>query len=268
MSNRDVIYDFGMNNGDDVEYYLRKGTRVVGVEANKRLCEEVERRFPDEVRSGRLVVLHVALSDRDTDQLLPFYIHKTEHVLSQLPRPADALADQFTETHVRQRTPASIIAEHGPPLYVKIDLEHLDQVILGNLFSAGIFPPEVSAESHSIEVFALMVANGYASFCLVDGSTVAERYGDTLIETPRGPERFSFKPHSAGPFGEDLRVPWEDAESFFYRLAYAGLGWKDIHASRVIEPGAPPRNARVAMRQAGALLRSLRKGLRRHLAQG
>jgi hypothetical protein len=27
----DYIYDFGMNNGDDTEYYLKKGFRVVGV---------------------------------------------------------------------------------------------------------------------------------------------------------------------------------------------------------------------------------------------
>ena len=41
-----VIYDFGMNNGDDVAYYLKKDVRIVGVEANKALCDQVCRRFP------------------------------------------------------------------------------------------------------------------------------------------------------------------------------------------------------------------------------
>lgn len=36
-----VIYDFGMNNGDDTEYYLLKGANVVGVDANLALCDEV-----------------------------------------------------------------------------------------------------------------------------------------------------------------------------------------------------------------------------------
>ena len=49
-----VIYDFGMNNGDDVAYYLLKGHRVVGVEANSDLCAEVEERFAREIETGRL----------------------------------------------------------------------------------------------------------------------------------------------------------------------------------------------------------------------
>jgi hypothetical protein len=44
---REVIYDFGMNNGDDVEYYLLKAPRVVGVDANPGLCAEVRKRFAD-----------------------------------------------------------------------------------------------------------------------------------------------------------------------------------------------------------------------------
>jgi len=35
-----IIYDVGMNNGDDCEYYLTKGYRVVAVEANPALASE------------------------------------------------------------------------------------------------------------------------------------------------------------------------------------------------------------------------------------
>jgi hypothetical protein len=61
-----VIYDFGMNNGDDVEYYLLKSARVVGVEANRSLCELVEQRFRKEIDNGRLVILNVALADSES----------------------------------------------------------------------------------------------------------------------------------------------------------------------------------------------------------
>ena len=248
-----VIYDFGMNNGDDIEYYLLKCTRVVGVEANARLCAEVRARFPKEIDEGRLTILNVALSDVDSKEPLTFYIHKNNHVLSQLPRPAAGEIDQFETVLVECRTPAGIIREFGPPLYVKIDVEHYDQVVLANLFTAGILPPEISAESHSIGVFSQLVVSGYNSFSLVDGRTVATKYGNAFIQTTEGTRRFAFKHHSAGPFGDDIQAPWEDRETFFHTLSAAGLGWKDIHASRIIPPEPRPTNAVLAGRQLRAL---------------
>ena len=56
-------------------------------------------------------------------------------------------------------------------------------------------------------------------------------YSNKVITSIKGPRRFSFKEHSAGPFGDDIRTPWEDADAFFYTLAKAELGWKDIHAT-------------------------------------
>jgi len=222
-----VIYDFGMNNGDDVEYYLLKADRVVGVEANKSRCEEVARRFSAEIDNGRFVVLNVALAANESTGRVPFYLHKTNHVLSQLPRPADGELANFEKVEVPCRTAASIVQEFGEPWYVKIDVEHFDLPVLENLFSAGIAPPEISAEAHDAAVFASLVANGYRSFNLVDGLSVPRLYGTTQIATPNGSKEFCFKEHSAGPFGEDIRTPWEDPNTFLYTLASAGLGWKD-----------------------------------------
>jgi FkbM family methyltransferase len=242
-----VIYDFGMNNGDDVEYYLTKAELVVGVEANSALCNQVCRRYEPEVRSGRLTVLNAALSE--TDKPLTFYIHKTNHVLSQLPPPDATVIDQFDAVTVPCRTPASIVREFGEPLYIKVDVEHYDAAVLRNLFAAGIFPPEISAEAHTVDVFALMVVNGYKSFALVDGSSVAEKYG--------------FRPHSAGPFGPDIGGPWYDPEAFFYLLASEGLGWKDIHAMK--GPGEQLRRRDLILRQARGLARNVRGAVRARL---
>jgi len=254
-----VIYDFGMNNGDDVAYYLKKDVRIVGVEANKALCDQVCRRFPEEIAAGRLTVLNVALSDRESAEPLTFYIHKTNHVLSQLPRPEDP--SQFDAVDVPCRTPASIVSEFGEPLYIKIDVEHFDGPVLRNLFQAGIFPPEISAEAHSVEVFALMVANGYNSFSLVDGATVSTKYGSTTIETLKGPQAYSFPYHSAGPFGADIRERWDDADTFLHTLSFSRLGWKDIHASTVIPPSGRPRERTLAARQVRSLASRTASGL-------
>lgn len=266
--NQGVIYDFGMNNGDDVEYYLLKAARVVGVDANRSLCELVERRFAESIEEGRLCVLNLALSAEEPDGPIPFYLHKTNHVLSQLPKPDDRELRNFTEVEVSCRTPAAIVREFGEPSYIKIDVERLDLAVLNNLFAAGIFPPEISAEAHSADIFACLVANGYCSFNLVDGRTVGKRYGHAKISTPQGRKEFEFKQHSAGPFGEDILTPWEDADTFLYTLANAGLGWKDIHASRVIPPGPAPSHKLILARQARAVARKAATGLRRRVLLG
>jgi len=260
-----VIYDFGMNNGDDVEYYLMKGARVVGVEANRSLCELVERRFADAIERGKLIVLNVALSDQESSELIPFYVHRTNHVLSQLQRPSEATLDQFDEVKVECRTPTSIVREFGDPAYIKIDIEGADLAVLEDLSAAGILPPEISAESHSVAIFARLVANGYRSFNLVDGPSVGKMYGRATIETPDGRKPYRFKAHSAGPFGDDIRTPWEDPDTFFYTLAAAGLGWKDIHASRVIAPVPSASGAKIVARQAKGLARKIAGGMARRL---
>jgi FkbM family methyltransferase len=262
-----VIYDFGMNNGDDVEYYLLKGCKVVGVEANPALCREVERRFAAEIAEGRLVVLNAALSECDTGHTLDFYIHKTNHVLSQLAAPGADQRDDFERVQVNSRSAADVIREHGDPRYVKIDLEGMDAKVLRSIFGAGIYPPEISAESHSVDVFACLVEADYKAFSLVEGWSVSDVYGRTSIVTPDGSREFRFKSHSAGPFGEDIRSEWQDPDTFFYTLAAAGLGWKDIHASNVLRPAPAPPFRTLICRQAVALAKKAARGLRSRLAR-
>ena len=58
----DLIFDVGMNNGDDAGFYLECGFRVVAVEANEAFCGQVAARFPEAVRDGRLVIQNVAVA--------------------------------------------------------------------------------------------------------------------------------------------------------------------------------------------------------------
>jgi FkbM family methyltransferase len=236
MSSPRIIYDFGANNGDDVAYYIQKADKVVAVEANPALAAGVEARFRDEIAAGRLVVEACVLTDGPAAEAVPFHVHKTNHVESQFPKPPASRAHLFEEIRVPSQNVVDLIRRHGEPHYVKLDIEHYDQVILGRLFRSGIRPPYISAESHTIEVFALMVAAGYAAFKLVDGASVLQRYGQATIATAGGPRPWSFPEHSAGPFGEDIAGPWMTRNNFFRVLAFAGLGWRDIHASRVDAP--------------------------------
>lgn len=220
-----IIYDFGANNGDDIPYYLSRADRIVAVEADPQLCAVMRRRFQPEIAAERVFVMNYALSV-DGSAEVPFYLHKTQHVGNQLPQPADQDLHNYRRVILPAVLPRSIVWGHGEPYYIKIDLEHYDQEVLRHLFANDIVPPFISAESHSLEVFCLLVGLGrYRGFKLVEGAGVA----NMRAVTPGGTYRFP--PHSAGPFGEDIPGPWISAEQMMMRLCLAGLGWRDIHAT-------------------------------------
>lgn len=227
-----IIYDFGSNNGDDLPYYLKKADVVIAVEANPVLCDEIRERFPSELREGRLVVENCVLTTDATDSEVYFYIHKRLHVLSQFPVPDNP--DEFDKLRLPSKTVMQLITKYGSPYYIKVDIERYDEVILRALFANNIRPPFISAESHGIDIFSVLVSLGnYRQFKFVEGSSVAKKYKHHQISVSGKSETHSFPHHSAGPFGEDVLGDWLPADEFFALLAVEGLGWKDIHATNI-----------------------------------
>lgn len=272
-----VVYDLGANNGDDIPYYLLKSDVVVAVEANPTLCELINVKFKAEIQAGRLVVENCVVTDETESSVADFYIHKSNHVLSQLPQPAPADLMMFKKVVLPAKAITELIDSHGNPYYIKIDIEHYDAQILRALFSAGVFPPFISAELHSIEVFALLVAQGgYNAFKLVDGGSVSRVYSNRLIicENEQKQVKFSFPFHAAGPFGNDVDGVWMTADNFLRVLALEGLGWKDIHATNLESAGLSTRISSYDLilgyirREIKAKLLGMRASLRKRLILG
>lgn len=236
-SEKKIIYDFGSNNGDDIPYYLLKSDLVVAVEANPLLCDRIKSRFSKEIAAGKLIVENCVLDVEEASEEVPFFIHKSRDFLSQFPCPDPSIIDEFDQIYLPSKNVIDIIEFYGYPHYIKIDIEHYDHIILRYLFLNDIFPPYLSAEAHTIDVFCLFVAfGGYESFKLVDGATVSTKYKDHTILTNHGPQVYSFPYHSAGPFGNDIRGDWMTRDNFAKLLMFAGLGWKDIHVSSLDAP--------------------------------
>lgn len=232
-NNVQIIYDFGMNNGDDLPYYLAKGTKIVGVEANPSLCESVRSEYSNEIRTGQIVIENCVLSADQDEGEVDFYIHTGNHVMSQFPRPSDELMGEFEATRIQQRLPSSIVKQHGEPHYIKLDIEHYDRFVLQELFSQGIYPPLISSEIHDLRVYQLMKDAGYTFFNLVIGIEVEEQYRNLSFLDVAGTSRtFSFPHDSAGPFGVDLRFPWLRTWQMDLVFRFIGPRWADLHASR------------------------------------
>ena len=239
QANSTIIYDIGANNGDDIPYYLNKGDTVIAIEANTSLCAQIARRFPDEIQSKRLIIENVVLTtsslfQNQKEKNVTFWLHKIDHVLSQFPTPPEHIIHNYEKVSLPSCSIIDLIKKYGDPHYIKIDVEHFDQAILRDLFENDIMPEFISAESHSIDIFSLLITLGkYEFFKLVDGPSVSKKYKNHKILTKNGKEKFfSFPFHSAGPFGDDIAGGWFHKDIFFKCLALSGLGWKDIHASK------------------------------------
>ena len=145
--------------------------------------------------------------------------------------------ENYNRVIVPAKSVVSIILEHGAPHYIKIDIEGMDIVVLRSLFDNEIYPPYLSAELQSFEVYYLLAQSKmYRSFKLVDGETVSEKYASTDISTKGGQIQWQFPYHSAGPYGNDIHGKWYSIDAMHVYLAHVGFGWKDLHVSSVDLP--------------------------------
>ena len=228
---RPLVYDVGMNNGDDAAYYLKKGYDVVGIDAHAGLCQQCTVRFAEEIAQGRMRVINVGVGAEEGT--LEFYPNDAEDPISTFHPNYWTDRSWSKPVPVAVRTLSSIIREHGEPYFVKIDVEFFDHVALIDLLRAGIVPQYISAEAQLIDVYCALVTMGYESFKLVVGKTIPQTFRDQELRALDGScFRHEFSPISSGPFGDDLPGEWLDKDQMLRQLLAIGLGWVDLHARR------------------------------------
>jgi FkbM family methyltransferase len=126
---QDLIYDVGMNNGDDTAYYLRRGFRVVAIEANTCLAECAAERFRTQISSNQLRILNIGIAAVEGE--LPFWICETYSEWSSFDRKiASRDGCPHHEVMVPCRRFASVLEEFGVPYYLKVDIEGNDILCL------------------------------------------------------------------------------------------------------------------------------------------
>lgn len=211
-----LIYDLGLHRGEDTEYYLKRGFRVIAVEANEELVVQNQKDFQEYIESGNLVIVHGAISDASEDTVT-FYKNSKNSVWgtvvkSWAERNVKLGADSF-EIKVNVVKLKSLFEKYGIPYYLKIDLEGMDLVALKTLAECSLRPKYVSIESEKvhwdslIEEFEVLEALGYDSFHLVEQTGVPrQKIPANSIEGRM--LNHQFKPGSSGLFGSDLGDQW------------------------------------------------------------
>ncbi|PYP37892.1 MAG: hypothetical protein DMD48_10700 [Gemmatimonadetes bacterium] len=169
---RDLVFDIGVNNGEDTAHYLRRGFRVVGVDANPEMVAFCEGRFEDEIRAGRLILLNVGLAPEEG--VASFFVSEGNGgVWSSLDPALASRGDLATHAvAVQARSLRSLVQEYGVPFYLKVDIEGAEHVCLRDIDTADA-PAYVSFEASEgrLENLFLLANAGYTRFKLIDQLT-------------------------------------------------------------------------------------------------
>jgi len=222
LPKKKIIFDFGCNNGQNLNYFLHKADIVVAFEANINLVNKIKLEYKKFIENNKLIIENIAVTDNQGIKQINFYISKVNDVLSTL-YPEDY--DKYYKQIVKCEKASSLIKKYLEYLkfsdieYIKIDAEGSDQYILKDLLKNNILPKNLSVECHDPEVLELLLKSPYKSFKFMEGEDVPKL------------KHINFVAHSSGPYGDDIPGGFFDKKSILPYFLNNGLGWKDIHCS-------------------------------------
>lgn len=237
-----LIFDIGANRGQDTRFYIAKGFRVVSVEANPNLCEEISADLPEACITGLLTIVNRGVGREHG--ILPFYVNEFSEWSSFVQRSKATKRLKHDVLEVPLVPLSALIAEHGVPYYIKIDIEGMELDAIASLDDAPGLPPFLSFEINNDwqAILDRLKALGFEQFQIV-------RQGAAYLATAPVPAREGcsvaqvFSDAHSGAFGRDLPPEaWQDHAAVLHSAAEALAsaearkargekpGWFDIHA--------------------------------------
>jgi FkbM family methyltransferase len=239
---RQLVFDIGLNNGDDTEYYLALGYRIVGVEANPLLTSQCAVRFENAIRQGWLKIINAGVLKEPGE--FTFYRNLHNGCWSSFEPAMGKRGGRWEELQIPCVTVGELIEEHGKPFFMKVDIEGADFQALHSLTPATA-PAYVSLELNCADpIVERLIELGYSGFKFVNGETyrsaapifdhqigwrllrkigrhapfirnaiggLPQRLRPNAEYDPPGkhnPDGYAFGPYHSGPFGEQADGPW------------------------------------------------------------
>ncbi len=232
----DLIYDVGMHKGEDTDFYLRKGFRVIGFEADPDLVKYCQNKFLDQIKDKRVTIIEGAIVrhryGESLEQTIKFYKNQQVSVWG-------TVWDQWAHRNERLGTASQVIEvktvdftkcleEYGIPYYMKIDIEGSDTICLQALCDFEIKPTYISIESEMV-VFAKLLEElnlleqlGYTEYKAVQQATISSQ-----VEPYPSQEGcytgYPIKRGSSGLFGNDLPGRWKNKEEIIREYKFIFL---------------------------------------------
>jgi FkbM family methyltransferase len=234
----DLIFDVGLHTGQDTEFYLRKGFRVVAFDADPDLVRECRERFASYIADERLVIVEGAIVVSDTGDIprtLTFYKNEGNSQWG-------TTSPDWVKRNERKGKPSQAVEvetidfiaalrQYGIPHYLKIDIEGMDMMCVHALERFRERPDYVSIESDktSFERIASEIetlsALGYDAFQAVEQSEIPERQLAPKPAREGTYVDFPFPFGTSGLFGAELGGTWSSARAILRRYRFIRLGY-------------------------------------------
>jgi FkbM family methyltransferase len=222
MVERDLIFDIGMHRGEDTDFYLRKGYRVVGVEADPDNAAFCRKRFADQIARGQVTVVEGAVTLTGAPPKIRFFKNIDFDfwgtVDPSFVRRNRRKGARSREIEVHTVDLCTVFEEHGCPWYLKSDIQGSDWIVLQALEAAADRPPLVSLNAEKVSFDKLvaevdsLVRLGYRSLQVVQQGSIWK----SVVETTAlaGTKfRYEFERGASGVFGEDLPDRWVNRDA-------------------------------------------------------
>jgi FkbM family methyltransferase len=201
MISPDLVFDVGMFNGNDTQFYLDKGFRVVAVEADPDLADRGRTRFATALAEKRLTIINRAIATQAGK--VSFYVNQVSKGWSSIDAAvASPRGTEIRKVEVEGVRFGDLLAEFDVPYYLKCDIEGADALVLAGLAASAELPPYVSVECHVLDNLVALKQMGYRSFKVIN-----QTLHNTVV-LPATPLEGSYVKvaqwlNSSGPFGRE-----------------------------------------------------------------
>lgn len=218
---QDLIYDVGLHRGQDTDYYLKKGFRVVAFEANPENAEFCRQKFAEAIGEGRLTIIEGAITEKakilKRSHKVKFYRNLSSSLWgSTCDEWAFRNEVMGTENEIIEVDAvdfAACLEKYGIPFYLKADIVGSETVCLKSLLEFENKPDYLSIRSEKVifsklrEEFHLLQKLGYDKF-----KAIQQDVTNWQVRLNGNGKVYTFAEGASGPFGEETVGNWKTYE--------------------------------------------------------
>lgn len=226
MTSKDprLIYDVGMHKGQDTDFYLKKGFKVIGFEANPENAAFCRERFADAVADGRLIIIEGAIAENFSSNGKParikFYRNENHSLWGSTSEDWAYRNEVMGTTHEVIDVDAvdfgKCMEKYGVPFYLKADIVGSEVICLRAMLEFENKPDYLSIRSEKVifrrlqAEFDLLEKLGYDTF-----KAVRQDFEKVNISVPgpNGDVRYEFEEGASGPFAGESPGEWKAREA-------------------------------------------------------
>ncbi|WP_209835250.1 FkbM family methyltransferase [Ruegeria sp. HKCCE3926] len=236
----DLIYDFGVHKGYDTEFYLKKGFRVLGLEAVPELYNAAVENIS--AFGTRATLINKALYHRAGETVSFFTVPNKDDWGSLDRNIAEKGVETAVEIEVQTVDLMTLFETYGTPYYLKCDMEGGDLIMREQLLSCVQRPRFVSIEMNDGNEPDILIKCGY------EVGQIVNQWFNPFKTPPKPPREGSFVEaqftgEMSGLFGReldpakwrplseiaDIYRQWHTLRALDQELA---PGWLDLHVCR------------------------------------